>query len=68
MKRTKPATRRPKAAKKKQVIVGVRVTDPTPKQIAALKKMFSARKLATIGIVSAAGPTTNQARVSRRQR
>lgn len=75
MKRAKPLSRRPKAAKKaaaapkKTYVVAIEMTAaPTPKQLAALKKAFRTRKLATLGIAPSAVITTRQASLKRPRR
>lgn len=75
MKRAKASSRRPKAAKKpvpgtgKKYVVGIGLaTAPTRKQLAALKKSFRTRKLASVGISPGAVITTIRASLKRPRR
>jgi hypothetical protein len=62
----KPATRRPTATKKPHV-VGIKVSaKPTPKQLAALKKLFRPKAIATAGI--AAGASILQQRLAAKRK
>lgn len=73
MRRPKPSSRRPKAAKKpagkKKYVVGIELdAAPTPEQLAALRKSFQTKKLATLGIAPTAVITTRQASLKRTRR
>jgi predicted TIM-barrel fold metal-dependent hydrolase len=63
MRRPKPSSRRPKAAKKapkKRHVVGTieMTAPPTRAQLAALKKAFGTRRLSTVGITRSTAVTT----------
>lgn len=66
----KPASRRPQSTKKEApVVVGVKLAaPPTPKQLAALKKAFRTKALATVGIGQRAGVSKMAWRARKRRR
>ncbi len=66
MKPRKPSSRRPRPSKKK--LIGVEVPEATPKQLAALKKVFKSKAVTSLGIEPSAVITRQQLAMKRKRR